>query len=92
MRLQSTEVSVILGNMKRKEAYLEQQLRRAIEASNRTAYRISKDSGVSEGVLSLFLNGRRGITLATASKLAETLGLELRPVTGKAKSTKRRAR
>ena len=58
---------------------LEQQLRSAVKDSGLTIYRLAKDSGVSQPVLSRFLNGKRGITLATAAKLANALGLELRP-------------
>jgi len=58
---------------------LEKQLRSAVKDSGLTTYRLAKDSGVSQPVLSRFLNGKRGITLATASKLANVLGLELRP-------------
>lgn len=66
-----------MTSMERKQTYLEKQLRKAIESSGLSVYRISKKSGVSEGVLSRFLNGQRGMTLATASRLAESLGLEL---------------
>lgn len=36
-------------------------------------------AGVSQPSLSRFLSGKRDITLATASKVAEQLGLELLP-------------
>lgn len=65
--------------MAEQSANLERQLRQAIRDSGLTIYRLAKDSGVSQPVLSRFVNGKRGITLATASKLAEALGLELRP-------------
>ena len=65
--------------MAEQSAKLERQLRQAIRDSGLTIYRLAKDSGVSQPVLSRFVNGKRGITLATASKLAEALGLELRP-------------
>ena len=58
--------------------YLEKQLRRAIKDSGLTIYRLAKDSGVSQAVLSRFVNGKRGITLTTASKLAKKLNLELK--------------
>lgn len=63
--------------MDEKEGHLEKQLRGAIEASGLSVYRIAQKSSVSEGVLSRFMNRRRTITLATASKVAEALGLEL---------------
>ena len=63
--------------MGRKAKDIEEQLRRAIVESNLSRYRLSKLTGVSDGVLSNFVNGKRTITLATAAKLAESLGLEL---------------
>lgn len=54
-------------------------MRNAVKDSGLTIYRLAKDSGVSQPVLSRFLNGKRGITLATAAKLANVLSLELRP-------------
>ena len=63
--------------MRKYQTYLERQIRTAIKESGLTIYRLAKDSGVSQPVLCRFANGKRGITLATASKLTETLGLEL---------------
>jgi plasmid maintenance system antidote protein VapI len=63
--------------MGKQETYLEKQIRAAIKKSGLTIYRLAKDSGVSQPVLSRFVNRQRGITLATASKLVETLGLKL---------------
>ena len=65
--------------MKKHDTYLEKQIRAEIRKRGLTIYRIAKDSGVSQPVLSRFMNAKRGITLATASKLVETLGLELKP-------------
>jgi transcriptional regulator with XRE-family HTH domain len=45
-----------------------------------TAYRVSKMSGVTIDSIQRFLNGERGLSLASADKLAHALGLELRPV------------
>jgi len=42
-------------------------------------YRLAKNSGVSEPVLSRFISGQRDITLTTASKITEALGLVLMP-------------
>lgn len=63
--------------MKKRETYLEKQIRAAFKQSGLTIYRLAKDSGVSQPVVSRFVNGKRGITLATASKLVETLKLEV---------------
>ena len=69
--------------MKKRQAYLEKQIRAAIKKSGLTIYRLAKDSGVPQPVLSRFVNAKRGITLSTASKLAEALGLELTRKKGK---------
>ncbi len=57
--------------------HLEKQIRMAIKKSGYSIYKLAKESGVSQPVLCRFMNGKRGITLATASKLADTLGLKL---------------
>jgi plasmid maintenance system antidote protein VapI len=57
---------------------IEQKLRDAIIKSKMSRYKISQESGVSEAQLSLFVNGRRTLTLPAAAKLAKVLGLELR--------------
>jgi len=68
---------VIICDMKRRGTYLENQIRAAIKNSGLSINRLAKDSDVSQPVLCRFVNGQRGITLATASKLVEILGLEL---------------
>ncbi|HOI37360.1 MAG TPA: helix-turn-helix domain-containing protein [Bacillota bacterium] len=60
-------------------------MKAAIARSGLSVFRLAKDSGVSQPVLCRFVNGQRGITLATAAKLVEALGLELRPVRTKRK-------
>jgi len=58
---------------------IEQKLREAIVKSKMSRYKISQLSRVSEAQLSLFVNGKRTLTLPAAAKLAKVLGLELRP-------------
>ena len=59
-------------------------LQAAIERDPRTLYRIAKDCDLRYSVVHRFATGERlGISLVTAAKLCETLGLELRPVKGK---------
>jgi plasmid maintenance system antidote protein VapI len=53
-------------------------LRREIRATGQSVYAVALASGVGQPVLSRFLAGTRGITLDTADKLCQTLGLELR--------------
>lgn len=60
---------------------LTEQLRQAIDASTKTRYRISKDTGISQSVLSLFCSGQRGLSLAAVDVLVCYLNLELKPRT-----------
>jgi transcriptional regulator with XRE-family HTH domain len=62
---------------------IEIQLREAIEDSGMSRYKISQLSGISEASLSLFANRKRTLTLESAAKIAEVLGLELKPTGGK---------
>lgn len=52
-------------------------LRVAIEGSELSRYEIAKRSRVSESVLSLFMSGKRTMTLETAGKIASVLDLAL---------------
>ncbi len=54
-----------------------EQLRRAIERSGKTRYRISLESGVSQAVLSRFVNRQRELSLANVDALCEALGLKI---------------
>jgi len=54
-----------------------EQIRRALEASGKTRYRISQESGISQGQLSRLVSGERGLTVDTLERLAECLGLEI---------------
>ncbi len=65
------------SDMKKQQTHLDKQIRAAFKRSGLTIYRLAKKSGVSQPVVSRFVNGRRGITLATASKLVNVLDLEL---------------
>ena len=65
---------------RRRARDIEDQLRQAIVGSGMSRYRLSKVTGVSDGVLSNFVNGHRSVTLTTAVKLCKALKLELRPV------------
>lgn len=53
------------------------ELRNHIAESGLSAYRISRDTGVGQAVLSRFLNRKRDITFATAAKLAHYFDLHL---------------
>jgi Helix-turn-helix len=63
-------------------APLTRQLQAAIASTGQSLYAIAHASGVAAPVLQRFVNGERGITLDTASKLADYLGLTLAPKAG----------
>lgn len=56
---------------------LTDQLRKAIENSGASLYRIAKDSGVPYAVVHRFANDERSITLPVADKLAAYFGMRL---------------
>ena len=56
---------------------LSDQLRRAISVSGKTRYRISIETGISESILSRFVNQGAGLSLANVDKLCECIGAEL---------------
>jgi hypothetical protein len=66
---------------------LGESLRRAMDGSGETLYRIAKDSGVDYAIVHKFYHRERDMKLETASRIVEHLGLELRP-----KGKRRRAR
>jgi len=53
------------------------QIRQAIEESDKTRYRIAKDTGISESRLSLLMSGKRGLSIEALEALADYLGLEV---------------
>ena len=54
-----------------------EQLRQAIRDSKQTQLGISRKTGVQQAVLSRFLSGRAGMSLASVGKIVEHLGLTL---------------
>ncbi len=59
---------------------ISEQLREVIRADGRSLAAIAQESGIDRAALSRFVNGRRGITIDSAAKLARYFRLELRPV------------
>lgn len=55
-------------------------IRRVFRKSGMTQSELSQIAGVSQGNISRFLGGIRGLNLASVEKLAAALGLELREV------------
>lgn len=68
-----------MGKRKQKRLSFSEQLKEAIETSEATQYRISKETGVAQSTLSLFLSGKRSLSLANIDKLCDFLELQLSP-------------
>ena len=52
-------------------------LKNYLKKNNISNYMLSKKSDVAESTISQFINNKRGITLETACKLADALGITL---------------
>jgi transcriptional regulator with XRE-family HTH domain len=63
--------------MSKKRPKFSDQLRQAIERSDKTRYRISQETGVSEAVLSRFMNRKVGLSMETVDLICECLRLRL---------------
>ncbi len=57
-----------------------QGLAQAIKESGLSPYKIAMQAGINPSIITRFLNGERGISLATADRIAAVLGLELRRI------------
>ena len=66
--------------MPRKPKPIDAELRKQIEKSGVTVYALAALADVTPQQVGRFVRGERDITLATAAKLAQALGLELVPV------------
>jgi hypothetical protein len=56
---------------------LSEQLREAIQQCGKTRYRISKETGIAEAVLSRFVNRQAGMGWSSIDKLCECIGARL---------------
>ncbi len=71
---------IIDGVKNRKIKGLGDQLRQAFRASRLSMFTLSKKSGVPYSGIHRFIKADRDLTLNTATKLADVLGLELRRI------------
>ena len=64
------------------------EIRRAIEQSGVSRYRISQETGIDQGQLSKLMAGEAGLSIASLERLADYLDLELviRPKSGRKRS------
>lgn len=65
---------------KRNKVDLAEQLRATFEQSGMSKFELARRSGVSYSGVHRFISGERDITLDTASRLAEVLGVEFHQV------------
>jgi transcriptional regulator with XRE-family HTH domain len=56
---------------------LSDQVRRAVDASGLSRYRIAKEIGMAESTMSRFMSGQGGLSLANLDALADLLGLDI---------------
>ncbi len=52
-------------------------IRKAIEASGKTRYRLSKETGIDQAQLSRLMAGKEGVSVENLERLAAALGLEI---------------
>jgi hypothetical protein len=52
-------------------------IRKAIDASDKTRYRISKETGISESRLCQLMGGTKGLSIEALELLADCLGLKI---------------
>ena len=69
-----------MGTSRKKTGGIDETLREAIRSSGRSHYELARASGVTPAQLDRFVAGERDLLLATAAKVADALGLALRPV------------
>jgi transcriptional regulator with XRE-family HTH domain len=53
------------------------QLRKLIDASEKTRYRISQETGIDQGQLSRMMHGKAGFSAEALEKLADCLGYKI---------------
>lgn len=63
--------------MAKRRVKLSDQVRRAVDASGLSRYRVAKEIGVAESTMSRFMSGQGGLSLANLDALADLLGLDI---------------
>ena len=71
------EVPGTLERMAKVRLKLSDQVRRAVDASGLSRYRISKELGVAESTMSRFMAGKGGLSMEHLDALAALLGLNI---------------
>ena len=68
--------------MKRRGRFSD-EIRKAIDASGMSRYRVCKATGIAQSTMSAFMAGKRGLSLDTLDTVAELLDIHI--TTGKAR-------
>jgi transcriptional regulator with XRE-family HTH domain len=63
--------------MAKKRIKLSDQVRRAVDESGLSRYRICKQLGLAESTMSKFMSGKGGLAMETFDALADLLGLNI---------------
>jgi len=63
--------------MAAKRKKLSDQIREAIDGCGMTRYAISKQTGIGQDMLSMFMSGKRGFSIKTLDHLADFLDLNI---------------
>lgn len=65
------------GMRKNRQKKLSDQIRKAVDKSGVTRYRLAKETGIDQGALSRFHHGKAGLSLNALDRLGAYLGLEI---------------
>ena len=63
--------------MSKKRIRFSDQIRRAVDSSGLSRYRICKEAGIDQATFSRFMSGKVGMALPTLDALADVLGLDV---------------
>ncbi len=63
--------------MGKRRLKLSDQIRRAVDGSGMSRYRICKELGLAEATMSRFMSGRGGLSMETLDALADFLNLNI---------------
>jgi transcriptional regulator with XRE-family HTH domain len=75
--------------MGRRRVSLSDQIRRAVDASGLSRYRIAKELGIAESTMSRFMAGKGGLSLANLDALADLLNLNIAAEPGRPPAAER---
>ncbi|MGE5612037.1 MAG: helix-turn-helix domain-containing protein [Bacillota bacterium] len=63
--------------MKMERTKLSEQIRKAIEKSGLSGYRIAKETGISQSMISVFMSGKGMLSMKFLDRVADLIGLNI---------------